>query len=66
MRRVIYNDDSQGVHEARLGSVRADLEAWVDKPFSRISIDTYAWCITFPDVCMHEAKIGEVYGTGSM
>ena len=62
MRRIIYNDDSQGVHEARPGSARADLEAWVDKPFSRIPIDTYAWCIAFPDVCMHQTKVGEVYG----
>ena len=62
MRRVIYNDDSQGVHEARPGNARADLETWVDKPFSRIPIDTYAWCIAFPDVCMHETEVGEVYG----
>ena len=62
MRRIIYNDDSQGVQEARPGSVREDLEAWVDKPFARIPIDTYAWCIAFPDVCMHDTKAGEVYG----
>ena len=62
MRRIIYNDDSQGVHEVRAGCVREDLEAWVDKPFARIPIDTYAWCIAFPDVCMHATKAGEVYG----
>ena len=62
MRRIIYNDDSQGVHEARPGHAREDLEAWVDKPFARIPIDTYAWCIAFPDVCMHDTKAGEVYG----
>jgi hypothetical protein len=62
MRRIIYNDDSQGVNEARPGHVRADLEAWVDRPCRRIPIDTYAWCIAFPDICMHHTKVGEVYG----
>lgn len=59
---MIYNDDSQGVSEARPGSVRADLEAWVDKPLNELNIDTYAWCIAFPDICMHHTKAGEVYG----
>jgi len=62
MRRIIYNDDSQGVSEVRPGHGREDLEAWVDKPLSRLAIDTYAWCICFPDVCMHQSKVGEVYG----
>ena len=62
MRRTIYNDDSQGVHEARPGRVATDLRAWVDKPLSRLSIDTYVWCIAFPDICMHRTEVGEVYG----
>ncbi|MFC1525742.1 hypothetical protein ACFL6X_02905 [Candidatus Latescibacterota bacterium] len=62
MRRLIYNDDSQGVSEARPGHARQDLEAWVDKPLSRLPIDTYAWCIAFPDVCMHRTAAGEIYG----
>jgi len=62
MRRIIYNDDSQGVSEARPGHAHQDLEAWIDKPLSRLAIDTYAWCICFPDVCMHQTKVGEVYG----
>jgi len=62
MRRIIYNDDSQGVYETRRGHAREDLEAWVDKPFSRIPIDTYTWCICFPDICMHNTRAGEIYG----
>ena len=62
MRRIIYNDDSQGVSETRPDHVRQDLEAWVDKPLTRLPIDTYAWCIAFPDMCMHRTKVGEVYG----
>ena len=62
MRRIIYNDDSQGVSETRPGRAREDLEAWVDKPLTRLPIDTYTWCIAFPDVCMHDTKTGEVYG----
>ena len=61
-RQVIYNDDSQGVHEADPATAEADLRAWVDKPLSQISIDTYAWCIAFPDIVMHNSKVGEVYG----
>ena len=61
-RQVIYNDDSEGVHEARPGSARADLEAWVDLPLTRIPVDTYAWCTAFPDIVMHNSKVGEVYG----
>ncbi len=62
MRRVIYNDDSQGVREARPGHALEDLQAWVDKPLSRLGIDTYAWCIAFPDICMFRSEAGEVYG----
>jgi hypothetical protein len=62
MRRIIYNDDSQGVGETRPGHAVEDLHAWVDKPLSRLDIDTYAWCIAFPDIGMHETKVGEVYG----
>ncbi len=62
MRRIIYNDDSQGVSEARPDHVRQDLEAWVDKPLTRLPIDTYVWCICFPDICMHRTRVGEVYG----
>lgn len=62
MRRLIYNDDSQGVGEARQGHAVADLQAWVDKPLSRLAIDTYVWCIAFPDICMHNTRVGEVYG----
>lgn len=62
MRRIIYNDDSQGVQETHPGQVGQDLEAWVDKPLSRLSIDTYVWCICFPDICMHRTQVGEVYG----
>ena len=61
-RRVIYNDDSQGVPEARPGSAREDIEAWVDRPLTRIPVDTYAWCIAFPDIVMHNSKVAEVYG----
>ena len=61
-RRLIYNDDSQGVHEARPGSAQADLEAWVDFPLTRLPVDTYTWCIAFPDIVMHNSKAGEVYG----
>lgn len=61
-RKVIYNDDSQGVRECRLGHAQEDLEKWVDKPFSRIPIDTYAWCIALPDVGMHNSKVVEIYG----
>ena len=62
-RRIIYNDDSQGVAETRPGSVEQDLRAWVDKPLSRIPVDTYAWCIAFPDVVMHDSKVAEVMGS---
>lgn len=62
MRRIIYNDDSQGVMEARPERAVADLQAWVDKPLDRLAIDTYVWCIAFPDVCMHQTRAGEVYG----
>ena len=62
MRRMIYNDDSQGVYETQPGQVRQDLEAWVDKPFARLHLDTYVWCICFPDICMHRTRVGEVYG----
>ncbi len=62
MRRLIYNDDSQGVGEARPGHAIDDLQAWVDKPLSRLAIDTYVWCIAFPDICMHDTRVGEVYG----
>jgi len=62
VRRLIYNDDSQGVSEARPGHAIEDLQAWVDKPLSRLAIDTYAWCIAFPDICMHDTQVGEVYG----
>ena len=61
-RKLIYNDDSQGLHEARPGSVTDDLEAWVDFALTRLPIDTYAWCIAFPDIVMHNSKVGEVYG----
>lgn len=61
-RRTIYNDDSQGVAETSPGSVENDLRAWVDLPLTRIPIDTYAWCIAFPDIVMHDSRIGEVYG----
>ena len=61
-RRLIYNDDSQGVHEARTGTAKADLEAWVDFPLTRLPVDTYAWCIAFPDIVMHNSKAGEVFG----
>jgi hypothetical protein len=59
---MIYNDDSQGVSETRPGFARADLEAWVDRPLTGLNIDTYAWCIAFPDICQHHTKVGEVYG----
>ena len=62
MRRIIYNDDSQGVRETRPGQARADLEAWVDKALTSVAVDTYAWCICFPDICMHDTRVGEVYG----
>ena len=62
MRRLIYNDDSQGVGETRPGHAAEDLRAWVDKPLSRLAVDTYVWCIAFPDVCMHQSVAGEVYG----
>lgn len=62
MRRIIYNDDSQGVYETRAGHALVDLHAWVDKPLTQLDIDTYAWCIAFPDVTMHNTKVGEVYG----
>ena len=61
-RRSIYNDDSQGVDEARPESAEQDLRDWVDKPLSRIPIDTYAWCIAFPDMVHHDSKVGEVHG----
>ncbi len=62
-RTIIYNDDSQGVHETRPGSVMDDLAAWVDFALTRVPIDTYAWCIAFPDIVMHNSKAGEVYGS---
>mgnify|MGYP006184648955 CR=1 FL=1 len=62
MRRLIYNDDSQGVGEARPGHAIEDLQAWVDKPLQRLGIDTYAWCIAFPDITMFHTQMGEVYG----
>lgn len=62
MRRIIYNEDSQGVTEARPEHAREDLEKWVDKPFSRIPIDTYAWCIATPFVCMHNSRVAEIHG----
>ncbi|NKB67959.1 MAG: hypothetical protein GKR89_12935 [Candidatus Latescibacteria bacterium] len=62
MRRLIYNDDSQGVSETRPGQAATDLAAWVDKPLKWLNIDTYVWCICFPDICMHRTKVGEVYG----
>ena len=61
-RRSIYNDDSQGVQEARPESAEQDLRDWVDKPLSRIPVDTYAWCIAYPDIVHFESKIGEVQG----
>ena len=61
-RRTVYNDDSQGVYEARPEFAEADLRAWVDRPLERIPIDCYAWCIAFPDIVMHDSKVGEVYG----
>ena len=62
MRRIIYNDDSQGVHEAGEGTARTDLESWVDRPLTELSIDTYVWCICFPDICMHRSDAGEICG----
>jgi hypothetical protein len=62
MRRTIYNDDSQGVSEARPEQAVADLEVWVNKPLAHLDIDTYVWCIAFPDICMHQTQVGEVYG----
>ena len=61
-RRTVYNDDSQGVAEARPEAAESDLRAWVDRPLSRIPVDTYAWCIAFPDIVQHDSKVGEVYG----
>ncbi len=61
-RHSIYNDDSQGLHEARPESAESDLRAWVDRPLTQIPIDTYAWCIAFPDIVHHDSKVGEVYG----
>ena len=61
-RHSIYNDDSQGLHEARPESAESDLQAWVDRPLTQIPIDTYAWCIAFPDIVHHDSKVGEVYG----
>ena len=62
MRRIIYNDDSQGVHEARPGHARPDLEAWIDQALTLCRIDTYVWCICYPDIAMHRTRTGEVYG----
>ncbi len=61
-RHTIYNDDSIGVFEARPASAEADLRAWVDRPLTQIPVDTYAWCIAFPDIVFHESKVGEVHG----
>jgi len=61
-RRVVYNDDSQGVGEADPATAEADLRAWVDRPLSEIPVDTYAWCIAMPDIVMHDSKVGEVQG----
>ena len=62
MRRIIYNDDSQGVHEARPGHARPDLEAWIDQALTLCRIATYVWCICYPDIAMHRTRTGEVYG----
>ena len=61
-RRVVYNEDGQGVFEADPATAEADLRAWVDRPLSLMPIDTYAWCIAFHDLVMHNSKVGEVYG----
>ena len=61
-RRVIYNDDGQGVNEARPESAEADLRTWVDKPLTQIPVDTYAWCTAYPDIVLHNSKVGEIYG----
>jgi len=61
-RRVVYNEDGQGIAEARPESAEADLRAWVDKPLSQIPIDTYAWCTALPDIVMHESRVGEMLG----
>ena len=61
-RRTIYNEDSQGVHEARPEHAEQDLRAWVDKAPGNIPVDVYSWCIAFPDIVMHDSKAGEVYG----
>ena len=47
-RRIIYNDDSQGVRETNPGTVAEDLRAGVARPLTRIPVDTYAWCIFVP------------------
>ena len=61
-RRLVYNDDSQGVYETNLGTVEQDLRNWIDKPLSNLPIDTYAWCIATPFIVMHDSAVGEVYG----
>jgi len=61
-RRVVYNEDSSGIGDAAPATAEADLRAWIDRPLSQIPIDTYAWCIAFDDLVMHDSKVGEVYG----
>ena len=63
MRRIIYNEDGQGVHDSNPGSAKQDLEAWVDKVFKHFPVDTYAWCVASPDVCTFNTKAGEVVGS---
>ena len=61
-RRIIYNDDGDGAARARQGHVQEDIEAWIDKPLGKIPIDTYAWCIAYPDMVQYDSKVAEVYG----
>ena len=62
-RRIIYDEDGHGVRNARPGSVEEDLRAWVDRPLSRIPIDTYAWCVALPEPVTYASRVAEVYGS---
>jgi len=61
-RRLIYNDDGQGLSEVPKGNAKEFFREWVDKVATRVPLDTFTFCVAYPDICVYNTKVGEVYG----
>ena len=61
-RSLIYNDDGQGLSEASKGRAKEFFREWVDKVATRVPLDTFTFCAAYPDICVYNTKVGEVYG----